>query len=76
MLKDQIQKTEIDTRRIFQLYFYRNLFGPQYHSAILSHETLNKNTIQMLLNEPFSLDKDTNVGIFKEYIVNKNIEFG
>ena len=57
MLKDQIQKTETDTCGIFQLQFYDNLFGPQYSSAIISHEDLTKNIVQALLNEIFSVGK-------------------
>ena len=53
MLEDQIQKTKTDACGVFQLYFYKKLFGPQDDSAIISHKKLTKNTIQMLLNEIF-----------------------
>ena len=61
---------------VFWLYFYENPFGPQHDSTIINRETLNKNTVQTLLNELFSLSKETNERILKEYIVNKNVELG
>ena len=45
-------------------------------TTTLNHETLYKKTVQMLLNELFSLNKDTNDRILKEDVVNKNTEFG
>ena len=60
MLEDQIQKIKTDTRGVFQLYFYENLFGPRSDSAILSHETSNKYTVQTLQNELLSFNKETN----------------
>ena len=75
LLEVQIQKTEKYTCGLFQLCFYENLFGPPYDSPILSHETLKKNIVQILLNELFSLNKDTNKRILKKYIVNANVEY-
>ena len=74
--KTKYKKPGIDACRIFQPYFYKNLFRPQCNTAILSHETLNKSTVQTLLNELFSLTKDTKKRILKEYMVNKNIKLG
>lgn len=71
-----MQKTAKDTCGIFQLYFYEELFGPQYDNVVLSHETLKNTTVQTLLNQTFFQNKDTNKRIFEEYIVNKNIKFG
>ena len=42
-LYDQIQKSEIDTCDIFQLYFYENLFVPPSESLIVNDEKLKKN---------------------------------
>ena len=57
---DQIQKTETDTCGIFQLYFYVNLFNPIENSQIISDKTFTKKTIEKLLNEIFTTDKDEN----------------
>ena len=35
-----------------------------------------KITVQTLLNELFSLDKENNKKIIEDYIINKNINFG
>ena len=37
-----------------QLYFYKNLFDPDEKSKILSHGTLNKSTLETIINESFS----------------------
>ena len=42
----------------FQLYFYKNLFDPDEKSKILSHGTLNKSTLETIINEIFSTDID------------------
>ena len=47
---DQLQKTETDTRGIFQLYFYVNLFNPIKNIQIIIDKTLTKKTIEILLN--------------------------
>ena len=57
---DQLQKTETDTCRIFQLYFYVKLFNPVKNSQIISDKTLTKKTIEKLLNEIFTSNKDEN----------------
>ena len=57
---DQIQKTETDTCGIFQLYFYVNLFNPIENSQIINDKTVTKKTIEKLLNEIFTTDKDEN----------------
>ena len=57
---DQLQKTETDYCGIFQLYFYVNLFNPVKNSQIISDKTLMKKTIEKLLNEIFTSNKDEN----------------
>ena len=53
---DQLQKTETDNCGIFQLY----LFNPVKNSQIISDKTLMKKTIEKLLNEIFTSNKDEN----------------
>lgn len=62
----EIQKTAKDTCGIFQLYFYEELFGPQYDSVVLSHETLKNATVQTLRNELFFWTKTQT----REYLKN------
>ena len=45
---------------LFQLCFYKNIFDPDEKSKIINHETLNKKTIEKILNEIFSTDVDEN----------------
>ena len=44
------------TCRIFQIYFYNNLFNLDQNSKIQNKKRLNKKTIEILLNELFVLD--------------------
>ena len=56
MVDDCLHDLESDTCEIFQLYFYTNLFLPNYKNKILNHKTLDMRTITALLNEIFSLE--------------------
>ena len=51
----------------FQLYFCKNLFDPDEKSKILSHQTLNKSTLETIINEIFSTDVDENEHIIKNF---------
>ena len=57
-LDDQLQKIETDTCRIFQIYFYYNLFNPFTNSSIIKDNAISKHTIQKLLNEIFTLNQE------------------
>ena len=54
-----IQKRS-STCGLFQLYFYKNIFDPEEKIQIVNRETLNKKTIEEILNEIFSTDVDQN----------------
>ena len=73
LVDDQLQKTETDTCEIFQLYFYFNLFMPFEDSSILKDTKLSKRTIEKLLNEIFSLDRDRNEEV-KKFAKKKDIK--
>ena len=60
MLDEQIQELPTDTCRIFQLYFYQNLFDPDSESKIINDEFLTKKTVTKLKNEIFSTNKEIN----------------
>ena len=60
LLDDQFQELTADTRGIFQLYFYKNLFDPVRDSKIIDDEFLTNKTVKTLLNEIFSTNKETN----------------
>ena len=55
LVENQLQKIETDTCRIFQLYFYVNLFTPLENSSIVNDKKLSKSTLEKLLNEIFIL---------------------
>ena len=57
-LDEQLQKIETDTCRIFQIYFYYNLFNPFTNSSIIKDNAISKHTIQKLLNEIFTLNQE------------------
>ena len=67
MIKDRPQDLDSSTCSIFQIYFYENLFNPDQNSKIQRETRLNKKTIEILLNELFSLDDRENEIKMKEY---------
>ena len=56
ILKNQIQDLTSPNCGQFQLYFCKNLFDPDEKSKIISHRTLNKSTLETIINEVFSSD--------------------
>ena len=67
ILENQIQDLVSPNCGQFQLYFYKNLFDPDEKSKILSHGTLNKSTLETIINEIFSTDIDENENIIKNF---------
>ena len=67
LVDDQLQKLETDTCRIFQLYFYVNLFTPMESSSIIRDKTLSKSSLEKLWNEIFSLDRDSNKKLIEQF---------
>ena len=58
---DQLQKTKTDTSRVFQLYFFVNLFSCDENSAIIEDRILtHKKNNRKTLNEIFSTRKEEN----------------
>ena len=72
-LDDQLQKIETDTCGIFQLYFYYNLFNPLNKSSIVQDNVISKRTIEKLLNEIFSLNKEQNENVVTQFALENNI---
>ena len=74
MVEDRVQDLNSATCGIFQIYFYDNLFNPNKSSKIQHKKSLNKRTIESLLNEPFVLDdQDTNKAAIQQYANENNI---
>ena len=73
LVNNQLQKIEMDTCGIFQLYFYVNLFMPLEKSAIINDKKLSKTTLEKLLNEIFYLDRDKNEEAVGQFVEEKNI---
>ena len=73
---DQLQKTETDACGVFQFYFFVNLFNPDENSTIIEDKTLTKKTIEKLLNEIFSTDKEENERKIEDFIDEKQIKMG
>ena len=65
ILENQIQDLVSPNCGQFQLYFYKYLFDPDEKSKILSHRTLNKSTLETIINEIFSNYIDENEHIIK-----------
>ena len=73
LVNNQLQKIEMDTCGIFQLYFYVNFFMPLENSAIINDKKLSKTTLEKLLNEIFYLDRDKNEEAVGQFAEEKNI---
>ena len=67
ILEDTIQDLISPNCGKFQLYFYKNLFDPDERSKILSHQTLNKHSLDTIINEIFSTDVDENKNLIKNF---------
>ena len=67
VVEDRIQDLDSSTCGIFQLHFYENLFNPDKNSKIQNENELKKSTLEMLLNELFSLDDKENEIKMEEY---------
>ena len=65
IIESQIQGLVSPNDGHFQLYVYKNSFHPDEKSKILSHETLNKSTLEIIINEFFSSDINENEHIIK-----------
>ena len=62
-----VQELTSSTCGLFQLYFYKSIFDPEEKSKIKNHETLNKKTIETILNEIFTTDVDENEQVIETF---------
>ena len=67
MIEDRLRDLDSSTCGIFQICFDENLFNPDQISKIHRETKLNKKTVEILLNELFSLDDRENEIKMKEY---------
>ena len=74
MLEDRIQDLDTVSCGIFQIYFYDNLFNSDQNSKIQNKKSLNKKTVETLLNELFILnDQEQNQAIINKHADKRNI---
>ena len=73
MLEDRFEDLDSATCGIFQIYFYENLLNPEENSKIQGNAKLNKKTVEILLNELFSLSDRENEIKMEEYADKLNI---
>ena len=74
MIEDRIQDLDTLSCGIFQIYFYDNLFNSDQNSKIQNKKSLNKKTVETLLNELFVLnDQEQNEAIINKYADKPNI---
>ena len=55
LVEDRLQDLDSSTCSIFQLYFFDNSFNPDESSKIQNNTRLNRKTVEILLNELFTL---------------------
>ena len=74
VVEDRVQDLDSMTCDIFQLYIYDNLFNPNKNSKIQDEASLNKRTIETLLNIVFVLDnQDKYKDIISQYAIDNGI---
>ena len=73
MLENSIQNLETLTCRPFQLYFFNNIFNPDENSKIQKHNKLTKKTIETLIQEIFTLEREENENRIRHYEEEMNI---
>ena len=62
-----VQELTSSTWGLFQLYFYKKILDPEEKSKIINHKTLNKRTIEAILNEIFTTDVNTNEQVIEKF---------
>ena len=67
ILENDVQNLVSSTCGEFRLYFYKNLFDPDEKSKTISHNNLNKKTLETIINEFFSTDVDKNEHAIKNF---------
>ena len=67
ILENAVQNLKTATCGSFQLYFYKNLFDPAEKSKIINYKTLNKSTLQTIINEIFSTEIEENEYLIKNF---------
>ena len=75
MADGSLQMIDKDTCEIYQLYFYVKLFDSLQESSIINEKTLNKNTIEKILNEILSTNKQNNENKMESFIEENNIKY-
>ena len=60
ILENDVQNLVSSTCGEFQLCFYKDLFDPDEKSKIISHDNLNKKTLEAIVNETFYKNVDEN----------------
>ena len=74
MIEERIQDLDTVSCGIFQIYFYDNLFNSDQNSKIQNKKSLNKKTVETLLNELFVLnDQEQNEAIINKHADKRNI---
>ena len=74
VVEDRIKDLDTVKCRIFQIYFYNNLFNPDQNSEIQNKKRVNKKRIEISLNKLFVLnDQEQNKAIINEYADERNI---
>ena len=74
LVDDQLQTIKRNTCGMYQIYFYVNLFNLLEDSSIANKKNLNKQTIEKLLNEILSTDKQENEDRIYQFAEENNIQ--
>ena len=59
---------------MYQIYYYVDLFKPLENSSIINEKILNKRTIEKLLNEVLSTDRQVNENRIEQFTEESDIQ--
>ena len=65
---------ERDICGMYQIYYYVNLFNTSENSSIIIKKILNKRTIEKLLNEILSSDRQENENRIEQFVKENDIQ--
>ena len=67
IVEHPFQELTRSTCGLFQLYFYKDIFDPEEKSKLINYKTLNKRTIEAILNEIFTTGVNENEQVIENF---------
>ena len=75
IVEHPVQELTRSTCGLFQLYFYKDIFDPEEKSKLINYKTLNKRTIEAILNEIFTTGVNENEQVIENFKEEYDLQF-